>query len=331
MWKGPFTSRKNVLAYMPGTKSVLGYVCLDGSIILVRCMMAPLHSEYRVRRINICFGVGHAQLRAAWYSCLVEFFRRTGPLFHHLIYRHNTPLFELRPSNQLDSFAAICIPADEPVRSTVFSATLKGPPMQSVLPDTTRRPAGCSYVSPQPYGQNHPDGIRHRIGRSLRAYIDTAGFYPRTVDPADAGSGSGWPHTRSVARLRRHAVVSGGGCHGDARLQSAGSWGIAQLLGPTAGFLLSFPLAAAAAGGIVRAVRLGGSRFFAALLAGSAATLLFFAMGAGWLAHLLHLSPNAAWHLAVAPFLPGEMIKVCAVAAAYTLLHRWHGTWFHES
>jgi biotin transport system substrate-specific component len=110
-----------------------------------------------------------------------------------------------------------------------------------------------------------------------------------------------------------------------------GPGGVAQLLGPTAGFLLSFPLAAAAAGGIVRAVRLGGSHFLSALLAASAATLLFFALGAGWVAHLLHLSTSAAWHLAVAPFLPGEMIKVCAVASAYALLHRWHGTWFHGS
>jgi biotin transport system substrate-specific component len=105
-----------------------------------------------------------------------------------------------------------------------------------------------------------------------------------------------------------------------------GPGGIAQLLGPSAGFLLSFPLAAAAAGGLVRTVRLGGSRFFAALLAGSVATVLLFAMGAGWMAHLLQLNPSAAWRLAVAPFLPGEFLKVSAAAGAYTLLRRWHST-----
>lgn len=105
-----------------------------------------------------------------------------------------------------------------------------------------------------------------------------------------------------------------------------GPGGIAQLLGPSAGFLLSFPLAAAAAGSLVRTVGLGGSRFFAALLAGSAATVLLFAMGAGWMAHLLQLNPSAAWRLAVAPFLPGEFLKVSAAAGAYTLLRRWHST-----
>jgi len=103
-----------------------------------------------------------------------------------------------------------------------------------------------------------------------------------------------------------------------------GLGGVAQLLGPTAGFLFSFPLAAAAAGGLVRAVRIGWSQLLAALLAGAAASVILFAMGAGWIAHLLHLNPSATWHLAVAPFLPGEILKVSAAAAAYTTLRHWH-------
>ncbi len=99
--------------------------------------------------------------------------------------------------------------------------------------------------------------------------------------------------------------------------------GIAQLLGPTAGFLFSYPLTAAAAGSIVRAVHFGRSQFASALLAGTAATVIVFVMGAGWLAHLLHLSPGAAWHLAVAPFLPGEFLKISAAAGTYTTLRRW--------
>ena len=103
-----------------------------------------------------------------------------------------------------------------------------------------------------------------------------------------------------------------------------GPGGIAQLLGPSAGFLLSFPLAAAAAGGLVRAVRRGHTQFSAALLAGTAASVLLFAIGASWMAHLLHLNPSTAWQLALAPFLPGEILKVSAAAAAYTMLRRWH-------
>jgi biotin transport system substrate-specific component len=103
-----------------------------------------------------------------------------------------------------------------------------------------------------------------------------------------------------------------------------GPGGVVQLLGTTAGYLLSFPLAAAAAGGIVRAVRLGRSQFPAAVLAGAAASVILFAMGAGWIAHLLHLSPSAAWHLAVTPFLPGEILKVSAAAGTYTTVRHWH-------
>jgi biotin transport system substrate-specific component len=103
-----------------------------------------------------------------------------------------------------------------------------------------------------------------------------------------------------------------------------GLGGTAQLLGPTAGFLFSYPLAAAAAGGVVRIVRLGRSQFPAAVLGGIVASVIIFCMGAGWLAILLHLSSGAAWHMAVAPFLPGEVLKIAAAAGAYATLRRWH-------
>jgi biotin transport system substrate-specific component len=102
-----------------------------------------------------------------------------------------------------------------------------------------------------------------------------------------------------------------------------GPGGIAQLLGPTAGYLFSYPLAAAVAGGVVRTARLGRSQFPGAIVAGIAASLVIFSMGAGWTATLLHLSPSTAWHLGVAPFLPGEVFKVAAAAGAYTTLRRW--------
>ena len=108
-----------------------------------------------------------------------------------------------------------------------------------------------------------------------------------------------------------------------------GPGGIAQLLGPTAGYLFSYPLAAAAAGSVVRAIRLGRSRLPAAILAGLAASFFIFAMGAGWLAHLLRLNTNAAWHLGVQPFLPGEILKIAVAASAYTALRKGHRTGSH--
>jgi len=96
------------------------------------------------------------------------------------------------------------------------------------------------------------------------------------------------------------------------------------LIGPTAGFLFSYPFAAAAAGTVVRALRIGRSKFPAAIAAGVAANVVIFTLGAGWIAHLMHLTPGIAWHLAVAPFLPGEVLKVTAAAGAFVSLRRWN-------
>jgi biotin transport system substrate-specific component len=102
-----------------------------------------------------------------------------------------------------------------------------------------------------------------------------------------------------------------------------GLGGIAQLLGPTGGYLLSYPLAAAAAGRFVRLVCTAKFQFPAVILAGFAASFIIFATGAGWIAHLFHIAPSAAWHLGVAPFLPGELLKIAAAAGIYTKLRNW--------
>jgi biotin transport system substrate-specific component len=102
-----------------------------------------------------------------------------------------------------------------------------------------------------------------------------------------------------------------------------GPGGIAQLLGPTAGYLLSYPLAAAAAGATLRALRTVRADYHAAVLGGFAADLFIFTSGAVWLAHLFHLTPAAAWRMAVAPFLAGELVKIVVAAGCYTSLRRW--------
>jgi biotin transport system substrate-specific component len=99
--------------------------------------------------------------------------------------------------------------------------------------------------------------------------------------------------------------------------------GVAHLLGPNAGYLFSYPLAAAIAGWIVRAMQHVISRFRSALVASTIASLPIFILGAGWLGHLLHLSGSAVWSLAVAPFLLGEVIKITAAAGIFSALQRW--------
>jgi len=102
-----------------------------------------------------------------------------------------------------------------------------------------------------------------------------------------------------------------------------GLGGIAQLLGPTGGFLVAMPFAAAVAGFTVRAFRPRSSRFTAALVAGTMATAVSFLLGGLWFQHLLHSSLSGTATFAVVPFLPGEVIKVIAAAGIYASLRRY--------
>lgn len=101
-----------------------------------------------------------------------------------------------------------------------------------------------------------------------------------------------------------------------------GLTGVAQLLGPTGGFLLAYPLVAAIAGGLTRGLTGRTARFLAAFLAGNVAMAVLFLSGAGWFMHYTHHTLSAVWVGAVAPFLPGEFIKVLIAAGAYSALSR---------
>jgi biotin transport system substrate-specific component len=99
-----------------------------------------------------------------------------------------------------------------------------------------------------------------------------------------------------------------------------GPGGLFQLLGPTGGYLMSYPLAALTAGLLVTRTGSPRRRFFSAALACSVASIFFFAFGATWLAHWQHLTPYLALRLGVLPFLPGEAVKIAAASAIYASL-----------
>lgn len=101
----------------------------------------------------------------------------------------------------------------------------------------------------------------------------------------------------------------------------AGPGGLAQLFfGPTSGYLLSYPLVAAIAGGLTRALERRLPSFASAVTGCAAATVLLFVAGAAWFMVFTHLPVYAVWIAAVAPFLPGEAIKVLAAAGIYSTL-----------
>jgi len=97
-----------------------------------------------------------------------------------------------------------------------------------------------------------------------------------------------------------------------------GPGGIAQLLGPTGGFLMVYPLVAGLAGWIMEH---GQKSFTRAAVAGLLADFVLFAGGLGWLAILTHSLAQAV-RLGFYWFIFAEVIKVMAAAAIAVRLRR---------
>ncbi len=91
--------------------------------------------------------------------------------------------------------------------------------------------------------------------------------------------------------------------------------GLAHLFGPTGGYLLAYPLAAMLISTLWRRT---GRGFASALFSAAAGDALILVCGALWLTVLPHLSARPAMALAVAPFLPGDALKVTAAATSAT-------------
>jgi biotin transport system substrate-specific component len=102
-----------------------------------------------------------------------------------------------------------------------------------------------------------------------------------------------------------------------------GLGGVAQLLGPTGGYLFSYPLAALIAGWGANFLRKYMPSFSAAVFSCLAASLCIFSLGASWLHALLHLSSQALWMTAVVPFMSGEVLKIGAAASLYSAWQHW--------
>ena len=101
-----------------------------------------------------------------------------------------------------------------------------------------------------------------------------------------------------------------------------GLGGTLQLFGPTGGYLLSYPFAAAAAGWAVRSFRVN-SLYLRAGLAATLATVIIFSLGVVWLGQFPHPGTAGLWTMAIAPFLPGEIVKIAAAAGIYSSISHW--------
>lgn len=96
--------------------------------------------------------------------------------------------------------------------------------------------------------------------------------------------------------------------------------GMGHLLGPTGGYLMAYPAAAAFIGYLWRR---SGRGFSSALGSAAAGNLVILLCGFAWLAVWTHAIGSSGWAglvktafvMAVLPFLPGDALKVVAAAA----------------
>ena len=101
-----------------------------------------------------------------------------------------------------------------------------------------------------------------------------------------------------------------------------GPGGILQLVGPTGGYLFSYPIAAAVSGLAGVLVSKGRAALTSAVLTGSVGIAIILATGALWLNHL-GFSSASTWNVAVTPFLFGSLAKVVAAAMIFSSTRRW--------
>lgn len=94
-----------------------------------------------------------------------------------------------------------------------------------------------------------------------------------------------------------------------------GPGGVMQLLGPTGGYLLSYPLASTLVAWLRRQ---GAQNFLRATWAAAAGNAVILLLGAVWFAALAHPAAHTILMQAILPFLPGDALKVVTAAAIAT-------------
>ncbi|MCR4431479.1 MAG: biotin transporter BioY [Tepidanaerobacteraceae bacterium] len=88
---------------------------------------------------------------------------------------------------------------------------------------------------------------------------------------------------------------------------AGGSSGVGTILGPTGGFLLSWPLAAFVMAHLTKRVKPNFTTVFIINVLGG--VLLVYSIGVPYLARIAHLNFTSALTVGALPFIPGDLIK----------------------
>jgi biotin transport system substrate-specific component len=99
-----------------------------------------------------------------------------------------------------------------------------------------------------------------------------------------------------------------------------GVGGVAQIIGPTGGYLLSYPFVAAIASWLARRRTPTFVTRFASAAVGN---ILILLCGSLWLAMYTHAGARMVISMAILPFLPGDTLKVISAAALATAWFRF--------
>jgi len=102
-----------------------------------------------------------------------------------------------------------------------------------------------------------------------------------------------------------------------------GAFGIQQFVGPTAGYLVAFALAAGLLGWM--ADRGWDRKIWSASIALALGNLLILTVGTAWLALGMHLGWPTAWATGFAPFIVGAVMKSVVVVIAMPVAWRLVG------
>lgn len=141
---------------------------------------------------------------------------------------------------------------------------------------------------------------------------------PMTMQPLALmliGASLGWKRGFAAAALYLVEGASG------LPVFAQGRSGLAVLAGPTAGYLLAFPFAAAIAGYFAERTWIRSSLLTIAGMSLALSTILF--SGWAWLAYGWNVGAEAALAQGVTPFLIGDVVKISLAAIVLPVVQRW--------